>query len=207
MYRQTAKGDGMGLTFFLRAFFVLAAAVMAATTSGVSAQDTTDNGHQPWREGPRGICESGLDGYQCTLWQQGYEFPDDQGNCLVGSLIPGEASGLGVDTCQTFEDPGYLPPPNGGGEEIPGPDPAPAPDTDLPPADAGVEEFVPDVIVDSNVDSAAAASAVIALPDTGVGDSFHHEIAPGNSGSMLAILAGLVCALRYGQLRFKRQLA
>lgn len=62
-------------------------------------------GHQPWRDGQRGRCESWMDGYACSLWQEGYNFPDENGECpSETTLIPGDASGLGVATCQTFNE-------------------------------------------------------------------------------------------------------
>ncbi len=65
--------------------------------------DGTTGGHQPWRDGQRGRCESWMDGYACSLWQEGYNFPDENGECpSETTLIPGDASGLGVATCQTF---------------------------------------------------------------------------------------------------------
>ena len=69
------------------------------------AEYPDDGGHQPWREGPRGTCADWMDGYACELWQSGYNFPDENNNCsdpAYPELIPGDVTGLEVDTCQAF---------------------------------------------------------------------------------------------------------
>ncbi len=66
-----------------------------------------DGGHDTWRSGQRGDCQSWMDPYACDLWQQGYNFPEADGTCVPPlALIPGEVSRLGVDACQLLENPG-----------------------------------------------------------------------------------------------------
>ncbi len=62
----------------------------------------TDGGHEAWRESPRGRCNDWMDFKACMVWQAGYNFPDENRECVdpAATLVEGSEETDWFTTCQ-----------------------------------------------------------------------------------------------------------